>query len=88
MLNHLSGKEADVFSVDVLAERHLQQRQSHVECLDKVRFPSKRVIPEGMLIFVPTSDKFAGNCIRILLKHGFRFLMKVSSQQRHIFTST
>ena len=45
---HLSRKEANVLSVDVLAERHLQQRQSHVEGLDKVRFPSKRVIPEGM----------------------------------------
>ena len=46
--NHLSGEETNVFPVYVLAERHLQQRQSHVEGLDKVRFPSKGVIPESM----------------------------------------
>ena len=46
---HLSRKEANVLPVDVLAERHLQQRQSHVEGLDEVRFPGQRVIPERIL---------------------------------------
>ena len=35
--------------VNVLAKRHLQQRQSHVEGLDKIRLPSQRVVPEGIM---------------------------------------
>ena len=47
--SHLSGEEANVLPVDVLAEGHLQQSQSHVKGLDKVRFPSERVVPKNRI---------------------------------------
>ena len=46
MNNDLSGEEANVLALDVLAKGHLQQGQSHVEGLDDVGLSGQRVVSE------------------------------------------
>ncbi len=48
-MTYLSGKEADVFPLNVLPECHLEQREPHVHGLHNVRLPCEGMVPPGGL---------------------------------------